>query len=350
MFRSPAHTEPLDQHRLAAHLAGEGMQLALEQAPRMFAGGLGNWNYLVEVDGLPYVLRRPPAGPLPVGANDMAREYRILSRLHRGFDLAPYSPLFCGDPSVIGAPFLLIEYREGQVIRGELPGGLLESEAQRRAFSERVIDVLVQLHAVDPRDVDLQDLGRPAGMVERQARNWTLRARDAFGGALPPSLQSLAVWLAGPAPPPQRTTLLHSDFKFDNLIVAAPGSGEPRALIDWDMGTLGDPLLDLATLVSYWIEPGDAAPVQLLGQMPTTLPGFPTRNEVLELYARRSGLDLSNFRYYRVLALFKLCVVFQQLHRRHVRGEFKAAGAASFGRLTEGLIDFATHAFATERY
>ena len=344
-FRRPEDVDPLRWDALATWLHARGHTVTLPDGPRQFAGGLGNWNYLVELDGAPHVLRRPPAGPLPVGANDMTREHRILGRLNSHFSLAPYAPVFCGDDTVIGAPFLLIEYRDGVVLRDVLPADA--TLPLRGRLATQLVDVLARLHALEPRDVGLQDLGRPEGMVARQAKNWTLRARNAFDGHLPPALAAVAGWLDRPAPLPQRTSLLHSDYKLDNLILA-PRTLEPVALIDWDMGTLGDPLMDLATLLSYWAEPGDHPAMLALGQMPTAVAGFPSRAQVLQMYARRSGLALDQFRYYRVLALFRLCVVFQQLVRRHQRSGRKDARAASFPALVAGLVDFTAHTLATE--
>ena len=349
MFRSASVTDELDWKAASRYLAGLGHQLDIREQPKQFAGGLGNWNFLVMLDGKPHVLRRPPSGPLPLGANNMAREYRILGRLNRHFPLAPHSSLYCDDPSVIGAAFLLIEYREGLVFREDLPPNFAQTQAQRQQLASRAVDVQVQLHAIDPGEAGLQDLGRPVGMVDRQTKNWTLRAIDAFGETPLPGLAQISQWLSRPAPLPQRTSILHSDFKFDNLIFS-PVNEEPVALIDWDMGTLGDPLLDLATLLSYWVEPSDPEAMQSLRQMPTALPGFPARNELLALYARRTGLDLQDFKYYRVLALFKLCVVFQQLYQRYLRGQSKNEKAASFGILAAGLIDFTTQVIFTEHY
>jgi aminoglycoside phosphotransferase (APT) family kinase protein len=276
----------------------------------------------------------------------MAREHRILSRLNQHFPLAPRSPLFCADPAIIGAPFLLIEYRDGLVIREKVPAAL-DGRLDAKTFSSRALDVLTRLHALEPAAVGLQDLGRPDGMVVRQARNWAKRADDAFGEGMPPALRDVAKWLSREPPRPQRVSILHSDFKFDNLIVSTH-TAEPVALIDWDMGTLGDPLLDVATLLSYWVEPQDPPAMHALQQMPTASGGFPRRAEVLDLYARRTGTDMSEFKYYRVLCLFKLCVVFQQIHRRHRCGAMQDQRGATYGSLARGLAEFTESVLAHE--
>ncbi len=204
-FRLEAEVNPLDWDSLTTYLADRGYSLVLADGPRQFAGGMGNWNYLVHLDGCPHVLRRPPAGPLPLGANDMAREFKILSRLGVHFPLAPSASIYCADERVIGAPFLIIEYRDGMVLRGAMPDGMVELNAGALRLASKMVDVLVQLHALDFRILDLQELGRPEGMVARQARNWTRRANDAWDGNMPKGLARIASWLERPAPQPQRT-------------------------------------------------------------------------------------------------------------------------------------------------
>jgi len=347
IFRPANETDELHWDSAARYLAECGHQLDREFAPRQFAGGLGNWNFLVKVDGTLYVLRRPPSGPLPLGANDMAREHRILSRLGAVFPLAPRILLYCEDAGVLGAPFQLIEYREGIVVRDAIPPAIAGMPGCAQRLADRALDVLTQLHAVDPYAIGLGTLGRPEGMIGRQAVNWTRRASEAFQGIFPPGLERVLNWLAQPAPKPQRVCLLHSDFKIDNIIFD-PTRLTPVALIDWDMGTLGDPLLDLATLLSYWAEPNDPPAMHELRQMPTAGGGFPSRADVLQRYAQLTGLDIADFKYYRLLALVKLCVVFRQLYVRHLRGDRVPNRYATFGKLADGLAGYANHVLQSE--
>lgn len=345
-FLSAQDAVPQDWSRLQQYLARQGLQLDADQETRQFAGGFGNLNYLVWVNGEKTVLRRPPLGVIPIGANDMAREYRILSNLWRSFPLAPRALHYCEDSGVLGAHFLLMEYRQGLVIGGKLPASPSIDVAQRHSLSEQLVDILVQLHQVDPSTVGLEGLGKPEGMLQRAVNGWQKRAVHAYDGVCPPAVTRLHDWLNARIPTSQRVSLLHSDYKLDNVIWI-PESLEPVAVIDWDMGTRGDPLTDLATLLSYWTELGDPQAMHQLAQMPTHETGFLSRQEVMNRYALRTGIDLSDFDFYRVLAQFKLAVVFQQLHAKFRRGEVTDERYRSFGSLSAGLLDFASEvAFA----
>jgi aminoglycoside phosphotransferase (APT) family kinase protein len=329
-----------DWAALRAHLQAHGITLDLEQAPRQFAGGFGNLNYLVTIDGEPHVLRRPPPGDLPPGANDMGREYGITSRLWQRFPLAPRAIHFCADAAVLGAPFLIMQYRPGLIIGGALPAGRPVSPDERGRLSRSMVEVLADLHAVDPHSVGLDRLGRPDGMLARMIDGWERRANVAYEAATPAGIARSAQWLRARLPRRQRqASLLHSDFKLDNIILD-PATLAPRAVIDWDMGTRGDPLVDLATLLSYWTEAGDPEVMQQLAQMPTAMPGFLRRADLIEAYASRTGTDVSGFEFYRVLCMFKLTVVFMQLHARYLRGEMVNEKYRSFGPLAAGLLDF----------
>ncbi len=340
LFHPPGQQIVQDWPALEAHLAAHEMTLDLSLPPRQFAGGFGNLNYLLRIAGCDCVLRRPPPGDQVPGGNDMTREFGITSKLWRGFPLAPRAIHCCTDEAVLGAPFLIMEYRPGLIIGGQLPAERPLSLAERAAIGSMLVDTLAQLHAVDARAVGLDMLGKPEGMLSRMVDGWEKRANVAYGSDTPAGIARTAAWLRQRLPARQQgPTLLHSDFKLDNVILD-PVTLAPCAVIDWDMGTRGDPLVDLATLLSYWPESGDPPAMLQLNQMPMAEPGFPTRTEMAAMYARQTGRNLSSFGFYRALCLFKLTVVFMQLHARYRRGEIVNERYRSFGPLASGLLDF----------
>jgi aminoglycoside phosphotransferase (APT) family kinase protein len=337
-LRPAGEAVPQDWKALARYLRSLGLSLGRE--PRQFAGGFGNLNYLIELDGRRAVLRRPPSGPLPAGANDMVREHRILSGLWRSYPLAPRALLFCADPAVLGAPFQIVEYRAGIIIRDALPAAAQGRAEVGAALSQAIVDSLAALHRVDPAAVGLDTLGRPAGFLDRTLTGWERRGAavaDLFDAR---AIAETVAWLRRHLPPDQPAALLHNDFKLDNMILD-PASLAPVAVIDWDMGTRGDALWDLAVLLSYWAEPQDPPVMHRLGQMPTLEPGFWRRGEVIAAYCRASGRDAGHFLFYRVLALLRSGVVFAQLYDRWRRDPIANAGCdrlAGFGR---ELADYA---------
>jgi aminoglycoside phosphotransferase (APT) family kinase protein len=338
-LRGAAASVPQDWAALARWLAARGMALSPEP-PRQFAGGFGNLNYRLVVDGEPVVLRRPPAGPLPVGANDMAREHRILSVLWRAYPLAPRAIAFCPDPGVLGAPFQLIEYRPGIVIRDALPPGAAGNPQIGAALSRHLVDALAALHAVSPAAVGLDTLGRPQGFLARTLAGWERRGAALADLIEPRSFAETVAWLRRQVPEDGPACLIHSDFKLDNLILDR-GSLAPAAVIDWDMGTQGDPLWDLAVMLSYWAEPGDPDCMHRLRQMPTLQAGFWRHGEVVEAYRRLSGRPVADFPFYRVLALFRSAIVFLQLFDRYRRQAHPNPDAANFDRLGRELLIYA---------
>ena len=342
-FRSEQDTVPQDWARLAVYLRELDFCVDVSVTPRQFAGGFGNLNYLLAINGAEMVLRRPPLGPIPPGANDMAREYRVVTALHPAFPLAPKSQHFCANADVIGSPFILLDYRRGLIIREHLPARLDSTEAGPK-LSRMLVDVLVALHAVDPASIGLDTLGRPEGFLGRTITGWAVRAALAVDGAelLPPT-EELVTWLRRELPPDcpaGLATLLHNDFKLDNIVLD-PATLAPVAVLDWDMGSRGDPLFDLATLLSYWTEAGDPPAMQALRQMPTAAKGFATRAGMAAAYAGATGRDVSNFRFYRVLAVFKLAVVFLQLGAQWRRGTSTNPRLQGFDALAADLMLFA---------
>lgn len=329
-----------DWDALARYLEANGHALTGAEPPRQFASGFGNLNYLLEMDGALRVLRRPPTGPVPPGANDMGRESKILSGLWREFPLAPKCLLFCDDTAVLGAPFFIMEYRPGLVIGGDMPPEVAARGTPGERIGRMLVTVLRDLHRVDPAAVGLGDLGRPEGFRERTAAGWVKRGRLAWDNEPPPAVDEIADWLAVDRTlPDQDTAFLHNDFKLDNVVLD-PDSLEPVAVLDWDLGTRGDPLVDLGVMLGYWTEAGDPEAMQQLKQMPTGGYGFPTRQQVAEDYAARTGRDLTGFKWYRVLTSFRVAVIFMQLHRRYREGGAGDPHFMDFGPLANGLLDF----------
>lgn len=341
---------PHDWDRIFLHLGACGFEIDRNAAPRRFAGGLANLNYLLRLESGDWVvLRRPPAGPLPPGAHDMAREHRILKDLWVQMPLAPRSYHLCTDLAVAGVPFQLLEFRPGVAVRGDSLAPFADTPQTGQALSQLLVDGLSKLHSVDPAAAGLGTLGKPENFMARGARGWIDRARRVCPARNAAVVDPLAAWLeqhtAGLA---GEVALLHNDFKLDNLLLN-PDTMAPVAVLDWDMGTRGEALFDLATLLSYWSEPGDPHCMQVLAQMPTARPGFMTREQAAAAYSQASGRALAHFKVYRVLAMFKLGVVFHQLHSRFVSGETADPRFAGFGELADGLLDF-TRDVAADKY
>ena len=337
-FRTDAIAQ--DWPRLAEHLEAHGLRLALDAPVRQFASGFANFNYLLEVDGTPCVLRRPPPGPLPPGAYDMVREHRVLSRLWRGFPLAPRAFHLCEDTSVLGAPFFLMEYRPGISIGAELPPALVGQAAIAARIADDLVNALARLHRVDPAAVDLDSLGRPEGFLARQVAGWSKRAHLAYDEQPDRRVRRIVAWLEGHIEPERAVSLVHNDFKLDNVLLDPEGF-TPVAVVDWDMCTRGCPLYDLAILLSYWTEPDDHPVMHVLRQMPSAAPGFPSRAGVADAYARASGIDVGDFRFYRALSVFRLAIVFRQLFNLYRLGTRTSPEFAGFDNVADGLLDFA---------
>jgi aminoglycoside phosphotransferase (APT) family kinase protein len=312
--------EQLDLTRLEpwlrAHLPHSEGPLALQQ----FGGGHANLTYLLQFGDTEYVLRRPPLGPIAPTAHDMRREHRVLERLGDAFPLAPRSYALCTDPAILGVDFHVMERRHGIVIRRDLPAELEGRPELNRRIGEMVVDVLADLHRVAPETVGLGELGRPEGFAQRQVEGWGRRWQAAKDQDVA-DVDRMLRWLAQAVPDPQVTALLHNDYKLDNVMLAAADPATPVAVLDWDMTTRGDPLMDLGYLLNFWNEAGDDPRWHQASRMPTHHDGFPTRAEVVERYARRTGFDLDQVAWYHVFGVFKLVVVVQQIYIRFRRGQ-----------------------------
>ncbi len=304
---------------LKSRLPGIEGPIAVEQFP----GGHSNLTYLLRFGDDELVLRRPPFGSRVKTAHDMGREHRVLSRLYAAYPKAPKALLHCDDPEVIGAPFYIMERVRGVILRQpQAPKGIDLPPERMRPISEAAVDGLADLHAVDYRAAGLEDLGRPEGYTARQIEGWTGRWRKARTDDVP-DLDRAADWLAGHLPPPSLATgaaLIHNDYKYDNLVLHPQELERVVAVLDWEMATIGDPLMDLGTSLGYWMDPDDAPEHRLLPAGPTTLPGNLSRAGVVERYAARTGRDVSNIVFYYVYGLFKIAVIAQQIYYRYKQG------------------------------
>lgn len=335
----------LDLERLRGWLEGQGIAGAIEvlQFPR----GYSNLTYLLRAGDREIVLRRPPPGVKIASAHDMGREHRILSRLHAVWDKAPRPLAFCEDESVLGAPFYVMERAHGVILRAKTPPGLDLGPERMRALSEDMVDTLVEIHAIDLDAAGLADLGKPQGYIERQVRGWTERYRKAQTDEIP-ELDEVARWLAANMPTESGGTLIHNDFKYDNVVLAPDLSRIVRVL-DWEMATLGDPLMDLGCALSYWIEPGDPPLMQAMRFGPTNLPGNLGRMDIVRRYEERSGRQVTHLPFYFTFALMKLAVVGQQLYQRYARGLTKEPRYALMIEGVRGLSRAGVQVIASER-
>ena len=328
--------EDLDWPRLVAWLRERlpacgiaGLDVDAEPTVAQFPGGHSNLTYLVSFGDTDIVVRRPPFGPVAPTAHDMAREFRWLSAMHTVFPLAPRPYLLCEDPSVIGCVFYAMERRRGVVVRTDEPPALAHPEARRR-LSGALVDTLADLHAIDVVAGGLSGLGKPAGFVARQVKGWSDRWQRSQTATLA-EMDALATWLDAHLPPdPARPSVVHGDFKLDNVMLHPDDVGRIVAVFDWEMSALGDPLVDIGILLAYW---SPTAPPEQRDALTTITnrPGYFTPREVVERYAERSGRDTSAIGYFEIFALFKIAVVIQQIYYRYVNGQTSDERFATFG-------------------
>jgi aminoglycoside phosphotransferase (APT) family kinase protein len=315
--------EALDWDRVEAYLRANlpaELDVAGPFEVLQFPNGAANLTYMIRFGDLELVLRRPPFGRLAPGAHDMKREYGVLSRLWANFDRAPRAYLFCDDAEVAGADFFVMERRRGEVIRGVIPESMREHAHVGRRVGTALVEAIADFHRLDPDACGLADLGRPDGFVERQVKGWKTRWDLVADPAQDAAMSAVHARLAKALPDPQRVSFVHNDLKLDNCMFDPANPDRVIAFFDWDMTTLGDPLIDLGTLLNYWPDPedGDDSRGSHAGMEKM---GLPTRAEVRKIYTERAGLDDSSIDWYEAFALWKTATVTAQLHHRWVVGD-----------------------------
>jgi aminoglycoside phosphotransferase (APT) family kinase protein len=326
--------EQLDWPRIDAWLrANAPAGLALGAGPEVlqFPSGAANLTYLLRYAQRELVLRRPPFGAIAPGAHDMRREYKVLSRLWRHTRLAPRAFAFCEDRTVCGAEFFVMERRTGVVARASIPAEMRGHANVGRRMGFAIADAMAELHALEPAACDLGDLGKPEGFAARQVAGWRKRwelVRPSDDDGL---MDAIADRLALRVPAPQRTSFVHNDLKPDNCQFDPADPDRCKSIFDWDMTTLGDPLIDVGTLLQYWPDAGDPTFPELSSHPGMMEMGLPARAEIAARYAERTGADLAALPWWIAFAYWKTAVVVQQLYARWLRGESKDARMVAIG-------------------
>jgi aminoglycoside phosphotransferase (APT) family kinase protein len=318
--------------------------LTIEQFP----SGHSNLTYLVRGGDREYVLRRGPLGPVALKAHDMAREFRLLRLVHPHFPEAPEALHVCEDPVVLGAPFFLMERRRGIILRDKVPAEFAPLPDHPQRLSQALIACLVRLHAVDIFATGLSTLGRPDGFLERQVQGWAERWQRAQTDQTA-HMEVVIRWLADRLPASPAPTLVHNDYKLDNVMFHSASPDRIEAVLDWEMATVGDPLADVGLALCYWSWTN--SPLLRSHVIPTlsAQPGWYTRDQFLNEYARLSGRDLTNIRYYEVLGIFKLAVILQQIYYRFRRGQTADPRFSDFGERVRALAALAASLVEQQR-
>ena len=311
--------EELPVAALEAYLAKSLPDVSGPLTVEQFPSGYSNLTYLLRRGEQEFVLRRPPFGNQVKTAHDMGREFRVLSKLSAVFPPAPRPYFYCDDNSILGAPFYVMERRRGIVLRHALNPGLALDPPTARRLCESLNDNLALLHSLDYKAAGLADLGKPDGYVARQVTGWITRYTNAQTESLP-DLDQIAKWLTEHMPTESTAALIHNDFKYDNLVLDPEDLTQVVAVLDWEMTTIGDPLMDLGTTLGYWVEADDPEPMHANAVGPTAISGSFTRQELVARYADKTGRDVSGMLFYYCFGVYKIAVIIQQIYARYVRG------------------------------
>jgi aminoglycoside phosphotransferase (APT) family kinase protein len=313
-------------------LAGEGTELGPDVEVKQFGGGASNLTYSLRDGSHDLILRRPPSGRKARGAHDMGREYRIQDGLADVFPLVPEMVALCQDESVIGSEFYVMQRVDGIIPRRDFPPGVSLDEQQTRALCTNSLDVLIDLHQIDVDATPLAAMNKGNGYVERQISGWSKRFRDAHTEDIG-DYETVMAWLAEHQPDDVASCLIHNDFRFDNLVLDRDDPSRPVGVLDWEMATVGDPLMDLGGTLAYWVQDDDDEFFRMFRRQPTNLPGMLSRQEVVEYYCEKTGYSLTpeQWRFYEVYGLFRLGVIAQQIYYRYFHQQTSNEAYAIFG-------------------
>ena len=324
---------------LRESLNAENDEIEISQFP----AGSSNLTYLVKIDDKEFVLRRPPFGNTVKSAHDMKREFDVLEKLSKAYAPAPKPLIYSADESIVGSEFYLMERRRGLIIRGKSPEILENSTELQKRICESFIENLVKFHALDYKQIGLGDLGKPEGYAQRQIEGWTKRYFDAKTDEQA-ELEFAIEWLNENVPESSSATLVHNDYKFDNVMLNPDDLTEITAVLDWEMTTLGDPLMDLGTTLGYWMSKDAGAEIVSMPFNPRVLMENISRRELIEMYTEKSGRDVSNILFYYVFGTIKIAVIAQQIYARFVKGFTQDKRFAKFNFFVNALGKIALEA------
>lgn len=283
---------------------------------KQFPGGASNLTYQLNFDNVSLILRTSPKGTKAKGAHDMAREFRIMERLKPSYHYVPEMIALCSDESVIGREFYVMEKISGIIPRANLPKELILSETEVNTLCKNVIDTLIELHKVDIQSTGLHELGKGIGYCQRQVDGWSERYKKAKTWNVP-SCNYVIDYLKANVPQQEKTCFIHNDFRFDNVVLDEHNPTKVIGVLDWEMATIGDPMMDLGNSLAYWVQADDDFVAKQTRRQPTHLKGMFTRKEVIQYYCDQMGFDAKDFTFYEVYGLFRLAVIMQQIYFRY---------------------------------
>lgn len=333
----------LDKHKLSVYLTKnmESFNINDDLVIKQYSGGASNLTYLLQWNNQQVILRTSPRGANIKGAHDMGREFKVLNMLEGHFAYSPKTILYCETDEIIGRPFYLMQKVEGIITRKSLP--ITVSPHQARSMCKNLIDVHIALHDIDLEKTGLINLGKGEGYINRQVLGWNQRYKNALiEGSLPAT--ELMQWLEENQPMDGETSLIHNDYKFDNVVLSPQDPHKIIAVLDWEMTTIGSPLMDLGCSLAYWIEKEDSAEMQAIRMMPTNIEGMLTRQEIIDYYGSKRNIDMKPFNYFYVFGLFRLAVIVQQIYKRYAQGKTTNPAFKPFGQIAKILIKQSTKA------
>jgi aminoglycoside phosphotransferase (APT) family kinase protein len=330
--------DKFDVAAVRAWLAERGTELAEDVDVQQFGGGASNLTYSLRDATHDLILRRPPSGQKAKGAHDMGREYRIQDGLREVFPLVPEMVALCEEDSVIGSEFYVMQRVDGIIPRRDFPPGVELDEKQTRELCTNALDVLIDLHSVDVDATPLAAMNKGTGYVERQISGWSTRFRNAHTEDIG-DYETVMTWLAEHQPDDVASCMIHNDFRFDNLVLDADDPTRPVGVLDWEMATVGDPLMDLGGTMAYWVQDDDDEFFRQFRRQPTNLPGMLSRPEVVDYYCERTGYSVTpeQWRFYEVYGLFRLGVIAQQIYYRYFHKQTSNEAYAIFGPAAQHL-------------